>query len=310
MNAFWRGLSLVIACVGMSACKGQIVDNRPRPDDAASTSGDAGADAKTDAPPDGPVLGRSCKDLRFCDNFEADTIGGAPTGWTVDNNGGTVAVTSSPPPSGVAGAAPSGGTKAVRLLSTSTAVHAVVRIRTAVSFTPNAFFGRARFWFTRLPLGLQHYNLLVGWGYPVGAPDRTPNSQNWYEIGGGNGHADTLYLSSRNSIDPNKATCCDCCLTCGNGPTPFPLQKWTCVEWQMDGVKNEIRLWVDGKLIDPLTIDQTTFKTSSCGTNPWIAPVFERMDIGWDNAPPEGGQPMEMWVDDVAFDAQRIGCGP
>lgn len=52
----------------------------------------------------------------------------------------------------------------------------------------------------------------------------------------------------------------------------------------MDGVKSEMRLWVDGKLIDPLTIDQTTYAKSSCGANPWITLIFERMDNGWDSA--------------------------
>lgn len=302
MSRSFLTVIVIVACVGEVACRGQITENRPGHGDA--TGSDSASDVPVDAPTDGPVVsGRSCKDLRFCDDFEANTLGSTPQGWMPDIAAGTVAVGSAPPPSGVAGAAPSIGTKAVHLVSSNTA-----RILKSITFTPNAFFGRARLWFKSFPAPAGHWNVLLGWGYAPGSQKQVAD-QNWYEIGGGggNGRLSTFYLSSRTGIDGKP--CCDCCLACGNGPAPLPVQKWTCVEWQMDGVKNEIRFWVDGTPIDQLTIDQTTFTQSSCGANPWIAPIFERMDIGWQQLPAGTGS-MEMWVDDVALDAQRIGCGP
>jgi len=41
----------------------------------------------------------------------------------------------------------------------------------------------------------------------------------------------------------------------------------------------------------------------------WPAPKFERLDLGWWNALAEAAGPMEMWIDDVAADTTRLGCG-
>ena len=85
-------------------------------------------------------------------------------------------------------------------------------------------------------------------------------------------------------------------------PVSLPLQNWVCVEWQFDGVHDEMRLWLDGKSVDALTVTKP-----QCGAA-WPAPTFETLEVGWLNAPAEAAGPMEMWVDDVAVDPKPIGC--
>jgi len=83
----------------------------------------------------------------------------------------------------------------------------------------------------------------------------------------------------------------------------LPLQTWTCVEWQFDGVNDELRFWLDGQLLPELT------ETPTQGGR-WPAPAFERLDLGLYNVRADVNAPVEMWIDDVALGMQRIGCEP
>ena len=71
--------------------------------------------------------------------------------------------------------------------------------------------------------------------------------------------------------------------------------------------KNEMRLWMDGKLLSDQTI--TRFGTG-CVDNTkseWLAPTFTTVQPGWWNYQPSP-IPVEMWLDDVALDTRPITC--
>jgi hypothetical protein len=75
---------------------------------------------------------------------------------------------------------------------------------------------------------------------------------------------------------------------------------WNCVEWQFDGVNDQIRVWLDGQPVPDLTVINPPIGGH------WPAPKFEEIRLGWYYVP---NLPAEMWIDDVAIGSQRIGCG-
>jgi hypothetical protein len=82
----------------------------------------------------------------------------------------------------------------------------------------------------------------------------------------------------------------------GGGMTPLVTDKWKCVEWEFNaptGAAVTTHVWIDGTEITP------------------AAAGFPRVDlldlwVGYTTALKSG--PVEMWIDDVALGATRIGC--
>ena len=71
---------------------------------------------------------------------------------------------------------------------------------------------------------------------------------------------------------------------------------WMCLEWLMDAAAQEARFWFDGTEVDYLHID----------TERAEIPVFDTFNIGFQKFQQTGA--WTVWVDEVAFDDQRIGC--
>jgi len=69
-----------------------------------------------------------------------------------------------------------------------------------------------------------------------------------------------------------------------------------CLEWSMDAAAQEARFWFDGVEVDYLHID----------TERAEIPVFDTFNIGFQKFQTSGA--WTVWVDEVAFDDQRIGC--
>jgi hypothetical protein len=125
----------------------------------------------------------------------------------------------------------------------------------------------------------------------------------WYTYGGG-GHSDRF---SAYYLAPGY----DCCMPCAGpgAPVAITLGQWTCLEWQFDGAQNEMRLWADGVLIPELTVSGATTAGSCVGAT-FTGGVFDQVSLGWAKVNSEDAGTMDMWLDDVSIDTQRIGCGP
>ncbi len=81
-----------------------------------------------------------------------------------------------------------------------------------------------------------------------------------------------------------------------------PFDRWVCWELQVDGVKGEWRLSLDGA-------EQFTIKWNKDPNAAWLVPQVSQLSIGISHPHPEPN-PIEIWFDDLVIGTQRVGCGP
>lgn len=74
--------------------------------------------------------------------------------------------------------------------------------------------------------------------------------------------------------------------------------QWQCMEWHYDQTAQTGTLWIDEQQI-PITV--------GASHEPEI-PVFTNMAFGWSNYQAASGAGFVLWIDEVAMDANRIGC--
>jgi hypothetical protein len=149
----------------------------------------------------------------------------------------------------------------------------------------NTVWGRVMVYFEDLPNG--HFDTVRGAPEGGGTP--------WYNIGGQGKALLFNYYSGA----------LDCWSTVANKP-PLPLERWLCWEFQIDGSKNDMALWVDGEPSHSINDTGQGCVGGKQGT--WAAPSFGSVRLGQFNAQTAGNQ-TRIWMDDVALGTSgRIGC--
>jgi hypothetical protein len=89
----------------------------------------------------------------------------------------------------------------------------------------------------------------------------------------------------------------------------LPARQWVCVEFRIDQDRGQIQTWVDGQT--PAGLQADGEPTADVDQN-WIAqdpawrPRLADFKLGWEAY---DGSTNTVWIDDVALDARRIGCG-
>jgi hypothetical protein len=73
--------------------------------------------------------------------------------------------------------------------------------------------------------------------------------------------------------------------------------RWQCLEWHYSQPLQQGTLWLDGAQV-PIQVGKSHA--------PEI-PVFTSLGVGWANYQ-NAGEGFAVWIDEVAFDSQRIGC--
>jgi hypothetical protein len=88
---------------------------------------------------------------------------------------------------------------------------------------------------------------------------------------------------------------------------PVPVDAWVCLEWQNKGDTNETRFFWDG--VEHPSLHTTATDHGGSDTVDYELPTFESVYVGWWLYQPETtpGQ-FDVWIDEVAFDSERIGC--
>jgi hypothetical protein len=74
--------------------------------------------------------------------------------------------------------------------------------------------------------------------------------------------------------------------------------RWQCLEWHYDQPRQQGAVWLEGTQL-PIQVGRSHV--------PEI-PVFTSLGVGWANYQNAAGEGFVVWIDEVAFDANRIGC--
>ncbi|WP_323374126.1 cellulose-binding domain-containing protein [Plantactinospora alkalitolerans] len=240
----------------------------------------------TTAPPTtGPPTG--CGAAALCDGFENQT-GSAPSGdWSLNypdcQGTGIAAIDTS---------VAHQGTRSVRINGTAGYCnHVFVRSNRDLSGLGAVRY--ARFWVrhtTALPT--QHVTFLAMRDANDGNRD--------LRMGGQNG-ALQWNRASDDATLPEQSP---------NGvalSVPLPVNRWTCVEFMVDGNQGRLSTWVDGSAVTGLTADGTPTHDVD---GQWLnranwRPNLTDLRLGWESYG-EGAD--TLWYDDVALGSARIGC--
>jgi hypothetical protein len=90
-------------------------------------------------------------------------------------------------------------------------------------------------------------------------------------------------------------------------PKPVPSNTWACIEWEYDGANNETRFWWDG--VEHPSMHTTSTLHGGTQSVPYLLPQFTNVKIGWMlYQAPVNPTTFDIWIDEIAIDAQRIGC--
>jgi hypothetical protein len=84
-----------------------------------------------------------------------------------------------------------------------------------------------------------------------------------------------------------------------------PVADWMCLEFMIDQAQGLISTWVDGTLVTGLVADASPTPDIDSQWGTAYKPELTSFNIGWQNY---GSGPMNLWFDDVALSATRIGC--
>jgi Cellulose binding domain len=259
---------------------------------APPTSAPPTSTPPTSAPPTSvpPTTGpppTGCGGASFCDGFESQA-GGVPSGaWSVsypDCQGtGTATVDT---------AVAHSGAKSVRVNgATGYCNHVFVGTTSGVSGLGAVRF--ARFWVrhtTALPA--QHVTFLAMRDAADGNRD--------LRMGGQNGALQWNRASDDATLPEQSPAGVALSL-------PLATNRWTCVEFMVDGAQGHLSTWVDGAQVAGLVADGTPTHDID---GQWSSranwrPNLTDLRLGWESYG-EGAD--TLWFDDVALGTSRIGC--
>ena len=83
---------------------------------------------------------------------------------------------------------------------------------------------------------------------------------------------------------------------------------WHCAEWFVDGANQAYQFYFDGSEVTQIRIQNGAGNYGSGSNDTHLPMMFNDFRVGWttyQTAPPG----FTAWIDEVAIDAQRIGCG-
>jgi hypothetical protein len=229
----------------------------------------------------------------LCDDFERyATPAELAAAWKVTATMATVTVDATKPHAGAKGLHISspGGTPVGTLIKESAPLFPIAG---------NVLYGRMMMWLTKAPTGAVHWNNVQAAGF-------MPGSTQWSKYGWGGMYGVILagYTIRTNPTDMQAVI--DCSKPSKMG---LPEKAWTCLEWEFDGVGNQMHLWLDGTLLADADIIKTGTQcvTPKPPNDTWQAPTFANLTLGWAQYQ-QSSTPIEFWMDDLVLAPQRVGC--
>lgn len=262
----------------------------PGPSGGGGGGGGEDAAAPTDVPAPGGVFGLGgpsrCGNggLSVCESFEAATPGAAvPAGWTTGGYGNrTLAVVEDDR---------ARGARSLRIdVAGNQGAVVGMLIRDNLGALGARYFGRS---FMKIaapaPTGFVHFDAFEARGDYEGQTNMVRWASTGTNVGTGGGNWSWIY--NVQSTDHGEFG--------SEGPrSAHPRDgEWMCLEWFMEAAAQEARFWYDGAEIDYLHID----------TERAEIPVFDSFHVGFQKFQQTAGA-WRVWVDEIAFDDERIGC--
>jgi hypothetical protein len=233
-------------------------------------------------------LPAACDDLPICDGFETVALGGLPDPavWSLTtpscSGTGTIAVDSEA----------HGGAQSVKVSGKGGYCNHVFFANTSAFARPGAtevVYGR--FWLrVSAPLGAGHTTFLAMKDDADGGKDLRMGGQNMVLMF--NRESDDATLPAMSPAGTAMSA-------------SLAASTWTCIELMLDG-QGQLTTWVDGIEIAGLEVDGTPTPDvdEQWLGKPW-APSLSDFKLGWESY---AGQDLDLWFDDVAVGAVRIGC--
>ena len=299
---------VVVALFALGGCGGSSKNNAT---DAASSDdlgvGDgSGADLADSSPSDmgsggaadmmraystdpGTFFGSSrCASLhaQLCEDFESGNPGDKPSATLWTTSGDATLDTSQF----------ARGKQALHLHLVNQAWATIMETKTFPEAN-NHFFGRLFFRASAIPTtnpSAAHWTLVAGAG------NNTPEIRE----GGISGKWGT---GTDNRVDGGTGDWTNADNDPAGKAAPVPSNAWACIEWEYDGSKNETRFWWDG--VEHPSMHTTATMHGGDQTVPYLLPQFTKVTIGWMlYQAPVSPTTFDVWIDEIAVDAERIGC--
>ncbi|HEY3497227.1 MAG TPA: hypothetical protein VGK73_21165 [Polyangiaceae bacterium] len=262
---------------------------------SSGSGGSAGAADAGETGAGGGATVSDCADLPICDDFETYDEGQAPSGIWSKQGGGSATVDTT---------RPHRGDKSVHI-ETGESEGGRVWLHTTTDrlFPTRHMFGRLWMYLDALPTTEVHWDMIEA----QGTADEPEAWDDPFEIAlRYGGQLDENFLA--NFETPGSYG--------GDGPrtdcakfseTRMPAGRWSCMEWEFDSDAEVMRFWLDGEAIEDLEVHKEGTQCISDGTDGvWYYPTFESLNLGWREWWEAGTR--ELWIDDVAVGAARIGC--
>jgi hypothetical protein len=250
---------------------------RPPTGGATGGSGEGGS-----SEPSGEFFGdsRCSDDFDLCEDFET---GGLDTGtWSTMGAAPTLDNTRA-----------ARGERSAHFHSTD---NGLMLIRTTNIFpvANNNYFGRLFVWFDALPSAPQWAHWTIAGAQGGGEAEIRVGGQFDGQI-------------NRFGVGTDHGATGDWTRLDEDSDEPVPVRTWLCVEWQHDGAADETRLWIGG-------VERTSLRTAADDHGgddgeEYLLPEFESAWVGfWQYATGVTPEEFDVWIDEVAFDGERIGC--
>lgn len=229
-----------------------------------------------------------CGSLPLCDDFEGVAAGAAPdpSKWTATVLSDCMSTAAKPL---VDDSQHHSGTRSLKVAGTAAFCdYAMVGNSTAFKAIGNVVYGRYYVRFeTALPAGHTAFMIF---------PDTM--SGHSLRMGGQN----SALQWNRQSDDATLPSQSPAGIALSKVP---PVGAWMCLEFMIDQAQGFISTWVDGNLVTGLVADGMPTADVDMAWGTAYKPSLTGFNIGWQNY---GAGPMNLWFDDVALSATRIGC--
>jgi hypothetical protein len=223
----------------------------------------------------------SATGMLFCDDFEQDSVGVAPSGFVIESGGGT------PGPINVTADTAHSGSHSVFVDGNVFSSHFTVKGAPVFPLPQNSMYvrvyirvgsaftsGHGTFFETGPDETLNNTEIRVGFHVEQLEVNRMPGDAEQLSNGG----------------DYNDAA----------SGIKFVPGTWHCLEVLFDGQNDELRVWFEDSEVPELHV--TDWKQDASA---W-SPTYEAVRFGYEKY---SAPSMQVWYDDIAIGTSRIGCG-